>query len=89
MDHKKLQDDPARFVVPDPLATPWTNDADLRLRGGVLLWNAGVFGDELPSWSRKRFPEALTHEPIELPFAAGSTQRLRVGWATIAPDGYN
>jgi hypothetical protein len=88
MDLDTLKGDPARFVVPEPAASPWTGDADLSERGGVLLWDATVFGDELPVWAKRRFPQAIAQAPLELPFAAGG-RRLRVGWATVAPENRN
>jgi hypothetical protein len=80
----------AKFYAPDPRASPWIDDDGFRRRGGVLLWDAGAFGDELPDLLRERFPEAQTRTPMELPFSGtlGSSRparTLRVGWAVIAP----
>jgi hypothetical protein len=85
MDLGTLRNDPALFIVPDPTVSPWTSDADLLERGGVLVWDAGAFGDDLPRWLKARFPQAEGQPPLELPFAGGSRCTLRVGWAVIAP----
>jgi hypothetical protein len=85
MDLATLRNDPALFVVPDPVASPWTSDADLLARGGVLLWDASAFGDDVPRWLRARFPRAEGQHPLELPFAGGSRRALRVGWAVVVP----
>jgi hypothetical protein len=87
MDLDRLDGDPARFVVPEPATSPWTSDADLLHRGGVLLWDAGTFGAELPAWLARRFPRAVVQETLELPFAGEGRKMLRVGWALLAPEG--
>ncbi len=85
MDLERLDGDPARFVVPEPATSPWTSDADLLARGGVLLWDAAVFGDDVPGWLKERFPEAEGQPPLQLAFAGGSRRRLRAGWALVTP----
>jgi hypothetical protein len=80
----------AKFFVPDPRASPWIDDDGFRHKGGVLLWDAGAFGDKLPALLRERYPEARARMPFELPFAGtlGSSRparTLRVGWAVIEP----
>ena len=56
----------------------------IRRRGGVLLWDAGTFGDDLPPGLRERFPEASVRTPLRLPFASGP-RVLRVGYAVVPP----
>jgi hypothetical protein len=76
--------DPRRFANPEPRASPWTGDDDLRRRGGALLWDASCYGAEMPTWLRKRFPTACSQEMLILP-CAGWGPEIRVGWALIAP----
>ena len=78
--------DPARHYSPDRKTSPWTSDDDFRRRGGVLLWDASVFGEDIPDRLRVRFPQAISHPPIVLPFQGGSRQELRVGCAILAPS---
>jgi hypothetical protein len=80
-----LKNDPALFIVPDTTASPWTSDADLLARGGVLIWDASAFGDEVPRWLNERFPGAESERPLKLPFAGASRRTLRVGWAVVVP----
>jgi hypothetical protein len=74
------------YFVFDPEHVPWTDDADLRARGGVLLWDAGQFGDALPEIARLRFPAAEAQPPIILPYQTGAAaQPDRVGVAFVWP----
>ncbi len=76
-----------RYVAPEPGAAPWTSDAELNERGGVLLWDAGACGEELPPWLHARFPRAQCQRALVLPFHGGGDQKQRVGWAMVAPGG--
>src|SRR5262249_22700696 len=78
MDLSKTPRDPAHFCAPDPAVSPWTSDDDLRGRGGVLLWDAGAFGDGLPQRLHDRFPDARARPPLELPLAGGAGRSVRV-----------
>ena len=84
LDLAKEKSDPRRFASPDPRTSPWTGDADLRQRGGVLLWDADCYGADMPEWLRDRFPAALRQAPLVLP-CAGFGPEVRVGWAMIPP----
>jgi hypothetical protein len=77
--------EPRRFLSPDPATSPWTCDDDFRRRGGVLVWDAAVFGDDLPPWLGERFPEAEGQRALTPRFLGGSEAKLRVGWAMVAP----
>jgi hypothetical protein len=76
--------DPLRFANPDPRTSPWTSDADLCRRGGVLLWDADCYGADLPEWLRRRFPAAQGQPALVLP-CAGCGPKVQVGWAMISP----
>jgi hypothetical protein len=71
----------------DESATPWTGDEDVRRRGGALVWDAGVEGEDLPVVFRERFPGAGPTMLIELP---PQTLRplppMRFGVAFVPPD---
>jgi hypothetical protein len=77
--------DPRRYVSPDPRTSPWTGDADLNARGGLLVWDADAYGEDVPEWLTERFPRTLPQKPLVLPCAAGGPT-LRVGWAMLAAD---
>lgn len=77
--------DPRRFLSPDPDTSPWTGDDDFRRRGGVLVWDATVFGDDLPPWLSERFPEAEGQRALTPRYLGGSDAKLRVGWAMLPP----
>ncbi len=78
--------DPRRYASPDPRTSPWTSDAELCSRGGILVWDADCYGEDIPEWLRARFARALPEVPIVLSCAAGGP-KVRVGWAMIAPEG--
>jgi hypothetical protein len=78
--------DPRRYANPDPRTSPWTGDADLCARGGLLVWDADCYGKDIPEWLRERFPRALPQTALALRCAAGGPM-LHVGWAMIAPQG--
>src|SRR5262249_45701138 len=44
---------------PDPRKTPWTSDADVNHRGGVLVWDAQRAGEAIPVAWLARFPAAV------------------------------
>jgi 4-amino-4-deoxy-L-arabinose transferase-like glycosyltransferase len=52
----------------EPKAAPWVTEDEIRQRGGVLLWDAGQLGDELPEIMRLHFPHAETQPPIVLTY---------------------
>ncbi len=85
LDLSRDRGDPRRFLSPDPAASPWTNDADFRQRGGVLLWDATTYGEDLPPWLADRFPEAQNQKALAPRYLGGSSARLRVGWALLPP----
>jgi hypothetical protein len=74
------------FLVFEPKHSPWTGDADLAARGGVLLWDADQLGDTVPGMIRARFPTAEGQTPIVLPYQTGAAvDPLRVGVAFVWP----
>jgi 4-amino-4-deoxy-L-arabinose transferase-like glycosyltransferase len=74
------------YCVIDPKAAPWASDEELRRRGGVILWDADQYGDELPLLLRPRFPAADTRPALVLPYETNAdVPPLRVGWAFLWP----
>jgi 4-amino-4-deoxy-L-arabinose transferase-like glycosyltransferase len=84
MDPYTRPGDPRRYASPDLRTSPWTGDADLCTRGGLLVWDADCYGEDIPEWLRERFPDALPQPALNLKCAAGGPM-LHVGWAMIAP----
>ena len=79
--------DVRRCLAPEPAAAPWTGDDDLNARGGVLLWDAGTCGEDMPPWLHRRFPRAQAQRAMRLPYHGGGDRSLVVGWAMLAPAG--
>jgi hypothetical protein len=66
--------------------TPWARLADLRQRGGALVWDADLLGDQLPPPYAACAPVVLTQPPLLLPY--GGVTRLppvRIGLAFVPP----
>jgi hypothetical protein len=66
--------------------TPWVSDADLRTRGGALLWDAGQLGDDLPALFRPSIAGAQVQPALVLEYPGW--HRLppaRIGLAFIPP----
>jgi hypothetical protein len=75
------------YFVFEPEYTPWTSDADMVRRGGVLVWDANQIGDGLLDSVRARFPSAEVQPPIILPYqTSAAVQPERVGVAFIWPE---
>ncbi len=70
----------------EPKAAPWVTEDEIRRHGGVLLWDAGELGDELPDIMRLRFPHAETQPPIVLAYPSlPNVPPERIGLAFQAP----
>jgi hypothetical protein len=74
-----------KFLAPEPATRSGLRDADLNARGGVLVWDAGAFGEDIPPWLHERFPRAQCQRALLLPFHGRGGQKLQVGWAMVAP----
>jgi hypothetical protein len=86
IDPRSRPGDPRRYASPEERTSPWTGDADLCTRGGLLVWDADCYGEDIPEWLRIRFPREVPQMPLALPCAAEGPV-IRVGWAMIAPGG--
>jgi 4-amino-4-deoxy-L-arabinose transferase-like glycosyltransferase len=76
------------YLVFESKATPWTNDADLNARGGVVLWDAAQLGDAVPPELRQRLPRAVGQPAIVLPYhTMANVPPARTGVAFVPPAG--
>ena len=55
------------YLVLEPGHCPWTDDADLNARGGVVVWDYEQLGDTAIEYLRSRFPRAELQPPVVLP----------------------
>jgi 4-amino-4-deoxy-L-arabinose transferase-like glycosyltransferase len=71
-----------------PRYSPWTNDADLESRGGVILWDCRHRGDPVPVEVRYRFPRAEVVDRLTISCQTGAKiPPVRIGVAIIPPGG--
>jgi 4-amino-4-deoxy-L-arabinose transferase-like glycosyltransferase len=71
----------------DPRIVPWTSDEDVARRGGVVVWNADQYGEELPTLLRNHFPTAETQPHLLLPYTCGAQLKpVHVGLAFVPPE---
>jgi hypothetical protein len=72
--------------LPDQRGVDWTSDDDLQRRGGILLWDAARWGDDVPADLRPRYPSARPLAPVVLPYHYASRRPpARIGLALIVP----
>ncbi len=74
------------FADLDPSKSPWTDDAQLRKSGGVVLWHPGHQGELMLAEIQKRFPTAAIQSPLEIDWqTSADLPPLTVGIAVIDP----
>jgi hypothetical protein len=67
---------------------PWTSDAELRKRGGILVWQLARDGAAVPSSLQHRFPSAVAQPPLIVPYQGRSNfASAHIGWALVPPVG--
>jgi hypothetical protein len=78
---------PSVYDAAAPARTPWTNEADMRQRGAILVWPIGDTVGAPPAALRARFPELVAEVPqtFERP-VQGWLPTIRIGWAVIRPQ---
>jgi 4-amino-4-deoxy-L-arabinose transferase-like glycosyltransferase len=80
-------DSPRLFHNANLRYSPWIDVADVRRRGGVLVWSAARAG-EMPAPMREAFPAAEDRAPLVIRAATLRGEReWRVGWALLRPAG--
>ncbi len=74
------------YLAMKPEHSPWTSDADLNERGGAIVWNAEVIGNDTIDDLKSRFPQIEFQLDVELPFEIwGGRKTTRVGLAFVPP----
>lgn len=74
------------YLVMDPKHTPWTGDADLNRRGGVIVWDPDRTSVVDIERLRDRFPRIEYRDEIGIPYLTAAYSRpARVGWAIVPP----
>jgi hypothetical protein len=80
------RDRPSMFHEASLLYSPWIDPAELRRRGGILLWSTGISERTLPEEYRAQFPDAEPREPLELhQMTPRGIWTWRVAWAVLRP----
>ena len=78
-------DSPRLFHNANLRYSPWIDVADVRRRGGVLLWSAARAA-EMPAALREVFPAAEDRAPLLIRAATLRGEReWRIGWALLRP----
>jgi hypothetical protein len=76
------------YLVFDSHHCPWTGDADVNTRGGVVVWDYDQLGDTAIVYIRSRFPRAELQPPVVLEAHTWATvPPVRVGLAFVPPSG--
>ena len=81
-DPRRDRGDPRRFAWPEPETAPWTGDDDLRRRGGVLVWDAATYGEDMPDWLQRAYPRSRGRNPalaLAVDRGRGAARARRVG----------
>jgi len=74
----------------DPRKSPWMNDEGFNRQGGVIIWNAGTAGGDLPDEWRRRFPSALIKPSVSFAWqTSGRVPPVQIGWAIVPPASSN
>ena len=77
---------PSVFTEMDVHKSPWTNNEDLRLYGGVVLWEIGHYDNVFLTKLLKRFPAATLEAPISLNWQTkAKISPLQIGLIMIPP----
>jgi hypothetical protein len=76
------------YLVFDSPHCPWTGDADVNARGGVVVWDYDQLGDTAIVYIRSRFPRAELQPPVVLEaHTLAEVPPVRVGLAFVPPSG--
>jgi hypothetical protein len=71
-----------------PERSPWASAADLRARGGLLVWAAGNNTGTPPAALKTQFPEMVPEVPRSFARSVqGLLPLIRLGWAVLRPQG--
>jgi dolichyl-phosphate-mannose-protein mannosyltransferase len=79
-------DRPRFFPGADSRRAPWTDEAELRAAGAVVVWLAEGPSIAPPVELAARLPGLVPEAPLSLPWARpGRLDPVRVGWAILPP----
>ncbi|MBI1774328.1 MAG: glycosyltransferase family 39 protein [Proteobacteria bacterium] len=79
-------DRPSVFIDANPRISPWIDDNDLRVRGGIVVWNLYVDGEAMPEWLARSFPTAVPQPTVILPLSRiPARMPVKVRWALLPP----
>ena len=68
--------------------SPWASIADIRAKGGVIVWVVSDTGAAPPADLKAQFPEMVPEVPRSFARAVqGVLPLIRLGWAVIRPQG--
>ncbi len=69
-----------------PQHSPWASPADIRARGGILVWPAADNSGTPPETLKLQFPEMVPEVPRSFPRAVqGMLPLIRLGWSVQRP----
>jgi hypothetical protein len=70
-----------------PQRSPWTNAADVRAHGGILVWPAADNSGTPPETLKVQFPDMVAEVPRSFPRAVqGMLPLIRLGWSMQRPQ---
>jgi hypothetical protein len=79
---------PHVYFVWAPERSPWASPADLRERGGLMVWPATDNTGMPPAELKAQFPEMVPEVPRSFARSMqGLLPLIRVGWAMLRPQG--
>jgi 4-amino-4-deoxy-L-arabinose transferase-like glycosyltransferase len=81
---------PRLYLDSTPERSPWTNVADLRANGAILVWPATDTAGTPPAELKAIFPEMVPELPRAFAHPVqGLLPLMRVGWAVLRPKAAN
>jgi hypothetical protein len=81
---------PRLYLDSAPERSPWTNAADLRANGAILVWPATDTAGTPPAELKAMFPEIVPELPRAFAHPVqGLLPLMRVGWAVLRPKAAN
>jgi hypothetical protein len=77
---------PRLYLDNAPERSPWTNAADLRANGAILVWQATDTAGTPPADLKAAFPEIVPELPRAFAWPVqGLLPLMRIGWAVLRP----
>jgi hypothetical protein len=80
-------DRPSVFLVANPAFSPWVDEADLRRRGAVVIWDGGPDGPTPPPRFAAGFANLIVQPLLVIPRRAWvPTPPVYLEWAIVPPS---